>query len=83
MQSRLFIVRLAPYTYEQFYNITVLLLTSNHYNVDEEIAKATAAAVWNTSRNIRDSIKIARMAKSKEDVDWLVITFLGPPGIRR
>ena len=58
MQSRLFIVRLAPYTYEQFYNITVLLLTSNHYNVDEEIAKATAEAVWNSSKNIRDSIKI-------------------------
>jgi hypothetical protein len=77
------IVKLQAYTYEQFYGITVRLLTSNQYNVDEEIAKATAEAVWNTSRNIRDSIKIARMAKSIEDVDWLVITFLYPPGIRR
>ena len=76
LQSRFFIVKLQDYTYKQFYGITVRLLTSNHYNVDEEIAKATADAVWKTSRNIRDSIKIARMAKAIEDVDWLVTTFL-------
>src|ERR687897_2820509 len=69
LQSRFFIVKLQAYTYEQFYEITVRLLTSEHYNVDEEIAEATADAVWYTSRNIRDSIKIARMAKSIEDVD--------------
>jgi holliday junction DNA helicase RuvB len=64
LQSRFFIVKLEPYTYEQFHWITVRLLTSNHYNVDEEIAKATAYAVWNTSSSIRDSVKVARMAKS-------------------
>jgi Holliday junction DNA helicase RuvB len=58
LQSRFFVVKLEPYTYEQFYGITVQLLTSNHYNVNEEIAKATAEAVWNSSKNIRDSIKI-------------------------
>ena len=76
LKSRFFVVKLQAYTYEQFYQITVRLLTSNHYNVDEEIAEATADAVWYTSRNIRDSIKIARMAKSIEDVDWLVTAFL-------
>jgi ATP-dependent Lon protease len=45
LQSRFFTVRLEPYTYEQFYGITVRLLTSNQYNVDEEIAKATADAL--------------------------------------
>lgn len=80
LQSRFFIVRLESYTYEQFHGITVRLLTSNHYNVDEEIAKATAEAVWNTSKNIRDSIKIARMAKAVGDVNWLVSTFLDPLG---
>ena len=83
LQSRFFIVRLELYTYEQFYEITVRLLSSNHYNVDEEIAKVIAEAVWKTSRDIRDSMKIARMAKSVEDVDWLVTTFLGPLGIQR
>jgi len=81
LQSRFFIVRLEPYTYEQFCEITIRLLTSNHYNVDEEIAKATADAVWRTSRNIRDSIKIASMARTVEDVDWLATTFLDPLSI--
>jgi MoxR-like ATPase len=76
LQSRFFIVRLEPYTYEQFYEITVQLLTSSLNHVDEEIAKATASAVWKTSKNIRDSIKISSMAKSIEDVDWLATTFL-------
>ena len=44
--------------------------------MDEEIAKATADAVWRNSRNIRDAIKLAGMARSAEDVDWLVTTFL-------
>src|SRR5918992_920407 len=76
LQSRFFIVKLQAYTYEQFYEITIRLLTSDQYNVDEETAKATAKAVWNTSRNIRDTIKIAKMSKSVEGVDWLVTTFL-------
>jgi holliday junction DNA helicase RuvB len=46
LQSRSFIVKLQAYTYEQFYEITTRLLTSNQYNVDEEIARAAAEAVW-------------------------------------
>jgi replication-associated recombination protein RarA len=79
LQSRFFIVRLEPYTYEQFSDITVRLLTaSNQHNVNEEIAKATTDAVWNTStaRNIRDCVRVAKMAKSVEDVNWLVNAFL-------
>jgi DNA polymerase III delta prime subunit len=79
LQSRFFIVRLEPYTYEQFYDITVrLLTTSGHHSVDEEIAKATADAVWNMtdSKSIRDCIRVARIAKSVEDVKWLVKSFL-------
>jgi thiazole synthase ThiGH ThiG subunit len=39
---------------------------------------ATANVVWNTStaRNIRDCIRVAKLAKSKEDVNWFVNTFL-------
>src|SRR5918992_479059 len=78
LQSRFFIVELQAYTYEQFYEITVRLLTSDLYNVDEEIAKTAAEGVWNTSRNIRDTTRIAKMAKSVEDVDWVVSNFLKP-----
>jgi replication-associated recombination protein RarA len=76
LQSRFFIVHLEPYTYEQFYEITVRVLTSDQHSVDEEIANATADAVWNTSRNIRDCVRVAKMAKSVEDVKWLVDSFL-------
>jgi MoxR-like ATPase len=77
LQSRFFIVRLEPYTYEQFYEITLrLLTTSNQHNVDQEIARARANEIWNSSRNIRDCIRVAQMAKSVEDVNWLVKSFL-------
>jgi hypothetical protein len=34
LQSRFFIVNLQPYTYEQFYDITIgLLTTSNQHNI--------------------------------------------------
>jgi holliday junction DNA helicase RuvB len=76
LQSRFFIVNMHAYTYEQFYEITLQLLTSSLYNVDEEITRAAIDAVWNTSRNIRKSIIIARISKSVEDVNWLATTFL-------
>jgi MoxR-like ATPase len=77
LQSRFFIVHLEPYTYGQFYQITVRLLTSDEHNVDEEIAIATADAVCSTSsRNIRDCVRVAKLAKSVADVKWLVNVFL-------
>src|SRR5690242_18148258 len=53
LKSRFFIIQLEPYSYEQFSQITMRLLTEQ-YKVDEEIAKATAHMVWNKmrSRNI-------------------------------
>jgi Holliday junction DNA helicase RuvB len=75
LQSRFFVVKLEPYTYEQFYQITVELLTKQH-KVKEEIAKATANAIWDKSANIRDCVKIGRMAKSLEDVMFIVDNFL-------
>lgn len=75
LQSRFFVVNLEPYTYEQFYQITVGLLTKQH-KVKEEIAEATANAIWDKSANIRDCVKISRMAKSIEDVIFIVDKFL-------
>jgi holliday junction DNA helicase RuvB len=79
LQSRFFIVKLEPYTYEQFYQITIKLLTQSQQQnkVKEEIAKAAADAVWNKmkSGNVRDCVRIGRMAKSIEDVNFIVDTF--------
>jgi hypothetical protein len=48
------------------------LLIEQH-KVKEEIAKATAHMVWNRlgSKNIRDCVRIGRIAKSVEDVDFI------------
>jgi Holliday junction DNA helicase RuvB len=75
LQSRFFIVKLQTYTYEQFYEVTLKLLTSNRYRVNNEIAKSAAESVWRTTRNIRDSIKIAKLARSVGDVNWISTTF--------
>ena len=57
LQSRFFVINLEPYTYEQFYNIVVRLLTEQ-YRVSVEIAKTVANFVWDISANIRDCVKI-------------------------
>jgi len=77
LKSRFFVIELEPYTYEQFHEITVQLLTNQH-KVKEEIARETADAVWNRikSADIRDSVRVARMAKSIEDVNFIVDSFL-------
>ncbi|MBV9668232.1 MAG: ATP-binding protein [Nitrososphaeraceae archaeon] len=74
-KSRFFIIELEPYSYEQFCQITVSLVINQH-KVKEEIAKATAYTVWNRmrSRNIRDCVRIGRMAKSIEDINFIVDT---------
>lgn len=78
--SRFFIVELQAYTYEQFYEITTRLPTSNQYKVDKGIARATADSAWNTTQNIRDCVRVAKISKSVEDVNWLVNGFLKNSG---
>jgi MoxR-like ATPase len=75
LQSRFFVVELAPYTYEQFYQISVHLLTQGH-KVSIDIAKNISDKVWANSRNIRDCVRIGRMAKSVDDIQFLVGAFL-------
>jgi len=67
--SRFFIAELEPYTYEQFYEITVHLL-------DKDFARIIADAVWNRSRNLRDCVRIGKLARSEEDLNFLVQKFL-------
>jgi MoxR-like ATPase len=67
--SRFFIIELESYTYEEFYEITVHLL-------GKDFAGIIADAVWNTSRNLRDCVRIGKLARSEEDVNLLVEKFL-------
>jgi MoxR-like ATPase len=75
LQSRFFVVELPTYTYEQFYQISVHLLTKDR-RVSQDIAKSISDNVWANSRNIRDCVRVGRMAKSVDDIQFLVGTFL-------
>jgi replication-associated recombination protein RarA len=67
--SRFFIIELESYTHEEFYEITVHLL-------DKDFARIIADAIWNTSRNLRDCVRIGKLARSEEDVNFLTEKFL-------
>src|SRR2546422_3138306 len=69
LQSRFFVVELPPYTCEQFYQISVHLLTEGH-KVSHDIAKSISNNVWANSRNIRDCVRVGRMAKSVDDIQF-------------
>jgi holliday junction DNA helicase RuvB len=75
LKSRFFIVELEPYTYEQFLEITNELLS--HHKIERGVANIIANAVWNKSQDIRDCVRIGKLARSVEDVGFVVDTFLG------
>ena len=74
--SRFFIVELEPYTYEQFCDITKQLLS--RHKMKGEVVSIIADAVWNKSRDIRDCVRIGTIAKSIEDVGFIINSFLKP-----
>ena len=76
LQSRFFIVELEPYRYEQFCNITNGLLSS--HNIDEGVSNVIASAVWNKSRDVRDCVKIGKIARTMEDAEFIVDKFFPP-----
>ncbi len=73
--SRFLVVELEQYTYEQFCDITVQLLSNS--KIEKGVASAIANAVWTKSQDIRDCVKIGSMAKNISDVEFLVDNFFG------
>ena len=72
--SRFIVLHFKQYRYENFCDIAVHILAQE--GIPSEIASASADAVWRKirSKDIRDVIKIGRLAKIKEDVDWIAGT---------
>jgi Holliday junction DNA helicase RuvB len=72
--SRFIVLHFKKYKYENFREIAVHILAQE--GISSEIATACADAVWlkMKSKDIRDCIKIGRLAKMKEDVDWIANT---------
>jgi len=72
--SRFMVLHFKPYSFGSFSEVCTHILGRD--GVSAEVAGAIADAVWNRlkSRDIRDCIKLGRLAKSKEDVGWIAQT---------
>jgi Holliday junction DNA helicase RuvB len=72
LRSRFLSLILKGYSYEEFHQIVTNLLSKKY--IHQKIIDEVVSAVWNNikSKNIRDCIKIAQMAKSVDDILFLV-----------
>jgi Holliday junction DNA helicase RuvB len=70
--SRFVVLEIPEYTFEEFTEISITRLASE--NVKECTAQVIAGKVWNElgSRDVRDVVKVARLASSIEDISLVV-----------
>ena len=73
LRSRFMKLHLEEYTYEEFTEIVGRLL-KKRYKLDSAISKKISYEVWYTmkSKDVRDAIRIAKLIRSPDDVDWLI-----------
>jgi len=72
--SRFMVLHFKQYNFENFEDISTHMLGQE--GIGKEIAAEVASQVWHKmkSKDIRDCIKIAHLARSKTDVNWIVET---------
>jgi len=74
LKSRFIVLQLEEYTYDQFLQIANHLL-AKIYGMNEVISATIADAIWNSgSKDVRDLLKVGKLAKTPEDVEWVVRT---------
>jgi replication-associated recombination protein RarA len=74
LRSRFIVLQVEEYTYDQFFQIAKHLLTKR-YNMTEIMSTTIADTIWSSgSKDIRDLLKIGKLARSPEDVEWIVRT---------
>jgi replication-associated recombination protein RarA len=73
LRSRFMEIHLDEYTFDEFMEITRRILTKK-FRLGAEISEKIGNSVWNQmqSKDIRDVLQIARLAKTLSDIDWLV-----------
>ena len=73
--SRFICFHFKQYKFETFCEVASHILS--HEGVETHLALKIANEVWKTlkSKDIRDCVKIGRLAKDENDVDWIVKTF--------
>ena len=72
LRSRFLKIPIRDYSPEEFVAIATSYLVKN--GVDARIAELVAEGVSRKSRDLRDAIRIAKMARTEEDADFLVRT---------
>ncbi|HJU35395.1 MAG TPA: ATP-binding protein [Nitrososphaera sp.] len=72
--SRFVVLHFKQYSFGSFQEVCTHIL--GREGVAPDVAAAIAEAVWTKlkSKDIRDCIKIGRLAKTKEDVEWIAQT---------
>jgi Holliday junction DNA helicase RuvB len=72
--SRFVLLHFKQYTFGSFQGVCTHIL--GREGVPSDVAAAIADGVWTKlkSKDIRDCIKIGRLAKTKEDVEWIAQT---------
>jgi Holliday junction DNA helicase RuvB len=72
--SRFMVLHFRQYNFENFQDISIHMLGQEW--IGRDIAAEVASQVWHKmkSKDIRDCIKIAHLARSKTDVKWIVET---------
>jgi Holliday junction DNA helicase RuvB len=72
--SRFMVLHFKQYSFGSFQEVCTHILSRE--GVLPEVSAAIAEAVWTKlkSKDIRDCIKIGRLAKTKEDVEWITQT---------
>ena len=74
LKSRFIVLQLEEYTHDQFLQIAKHLLTKT-YNMTEILSTMIADTIWNSgSKDVRDLLKVGKLARSPEDVEWVVRT---------
>ena len=72
LKSRFIVLQLEEYTYDQFLGIAKHLL-AKIYGMNEVISATIADAIWNSgSKDVRDLLKVGKLAKTPEDVEWVI-----------
>lgn len=77
--SRFMVLYFRPYSRDEFLNVTINVLTKKE-GVDISLASYIAEKVWQTAQrdfaDPRESVRIARLCHSKDEVDKLVMLML-------
>lgn len=69
--DRMQVIRFRSYTREEYMKVATNVLTKR-IGMDYSLAEYIAETVWEFSHSVRQAIRIAKMAKTKEEVDKLL-----------